>query len=96
MIAPFLDNDHAIRINVCPTCSLCLSFFTVHSPSDCIVALKARVAQLEEAERREAGWRVKLFSDILKVNAPKNPPTPAQIEEIAESLQMAHNKGGFD
>ncbi len=65
-------------------CSRCgLPFFTIHSPQNCIDALRARVRELERELRVERATQ-DAFAPLSN--------TP----DVLESLEEAYKRGGFD
>ncbi len=66
------------------TCSRCgLPFFTLHSPQNCIDALRVRIAQLERELRVERATQ-DAFAPL------------STSPDVLESLEEAYKRGGFD
>ncbi len=74
--------------DTCPRCGL--PFFTIHSKMDCILALRARVAQLEGQLNLERELAI-VFNKTILIPL-LSPPPP----DVLESLEIAHKRGGFD
>ncbi len=96
-----------LHSDLCPRCDL--PFFTLHSPQNCIDALRARVAQLEAAEKQKKVADMQFVTDFLQTITPKEPTaadwkaakrfaldTASTPPDVIESLEMAQKYGGFD